>query len=154
VTLGMGVTGGQELAVQLRKLALGVRKKALLGVLKTAAVPIQGRAAELAPLDPVGEVHLKESIQVSVANQIGTQAGGRWEASDEFQAAVAIGPTRKAFYGLFVEYGTVKMGAKPFLRPAFDYGSDRTLTLIREGLWELLEQANTGAGIFAREAKQ
>jgi HK97 gp10 family phage protein len=152
VTLGLSVTGGEALAKQLRKLAVSVRKKALLGVLKTAAVPIQGRAAELAPLDPVGEVHLKESIAVSVANQIGTQAGGQWAASDEFQAAVAIGPTRKAFYGLYLEYGTVKMGAKPFLRPAFDYGTDRTLTLIREGLWELLEAANTGSGVFEREA--
>lgn len=153
--LGLGVTGGPELAAQLRLLGAAVRKKALIRVLKTAAVPIQGRAAELAPLDPRGEVHLKELIQVSVANQIGSSAGGQWQAdaADEFQAAVAIGPSRKGFYGLYLEYGTVKMSAKPFLRPAFDYGSDRALTLIREGLWELLEQANAGTGAFAREAE-
>jgi HK97 gp10 family phage protein len=151
--LGLGVTGGPELAAQLLKLSRGVRKRALTKVLKAAAVPIQGRAAELAPIDPVGEVHLKESIQVSVATQIGTMAGGQWAAADDFQAAVAVGPARKVFYGLYLEYGTVKMSAKPFLRPAFDYGSDRSLTLIREGLWELLEQANTGTGAFAREAE-
>jgi len=153
VKLGLGVTGGEDLAAQLRRLGASVRKKALIGVLKTAAVPIQGRAAELAPLDPRGQVHIKESIQVSVANQIGSMAGGQWAAADEFQAAVAVGPSRKGFYGLYLEYGTVKMSARPFLRPAFDYGSDRALTLIREGLWELLEQANAGAGAFAREAK-
>jgi len=153
VKLGLGVTGGPELATQLRALGAAVRKKALLGVLKAAAVPIQGRAAELAPLDPRGAVHIKESIQVSVATQIGSVAGGQWNAADEYQAAVAVGPGRKTFYGLYLEYGTVKMAAKPFLRPAFDYGSDRALTLIREGLWQLLDQANAGAGAFAREAK-
>jgi HK97 gp10 family phage protein len=153
VTLGLGVTGGEELAAQLRKLGAAVRKKALVGVLKAAAVPIQGRAAELAPLDPAGTVHLKEQMQVSVVTQIGSVAGGQWAAADEFQAAVAIGPSRKGFYGLYLEYGTVKMSARPFLRPAFDYGSDRALTLIREGLWELLEQANAGTGAFAREAE-
>jgi HK97 gp10 family phage protein len=150
--LGLGVTGGPELAAQLRTLGAAVRKKALIGVLKTAAVPIQGRAAELAPLDPAGVVHIKESMQVSVANQIGSTAGGQWNAADDFQAAVAVGPARKTFYGLYLEYGTVKMAARPFMRPAFDYGSDRALTLIREGLWQLLDQANAGAGVFRREA--
>jgi HK97 gp10 family phage protein len=151
--LGLGVTGGAELAAQLRTLSAAVRKQALIRVLKVAAVPIQGRAAELAPLDPAGNVHLKEWMQVSVATTIGTMAGGRWDPADEYQAAVAVGPARKVFYGLYLEYGTVKMGAKPFLRPAFDYGTDRALTLIREGLWQLLEDANAGAGAFAREAE-
>lgn len=151
MTLGLGVTGGPALAAQLRTLGAAVRKKALIGVLKAAAVPIQGRAAELAPLDPRGAVHIKESIQVSVATQIGSMAGGQWNAADEYQAAVAIGPARHTFYGLYLEYGTVKMAAKPFLRPAFDYGSDRALTLIREGLWSLLEDATAKRGRFEED---
>ncbi len=38
------------------------------------------------------------------------------EKPDEI--AVAIGPNKDAFYGLFVELGTSKMAARPFLAPA------------------------------------
>lgn len=33
---------------------------------------------------------------------------------------IGFGWRAKGFYGLFVEYGTKKSGAKPHLRPAFD----------------------------------
>jgi len=156
VTLGLTVTGGEALAKQLRALGAAVRRKALLRVLKTAAEPIRGRAAELAPIDPTSELDLKDWMVISATTQIGAAVGGEWQAAaaDEYQAAVAVGPARKVFYGRFVEFGTVKMSAKPFLRPAFDYGSDRALALIREGLWQLLDQANAGAGVFTPEAEE
>ncbi len=31
-----------------------------------------------------------------------------------------VGPNKHAFYGLFLEYGTRKMGKHPFVRPALD----------------------------------
>ena len=33
---------------------------------------------------------------------------------------IDIGPDEKSFYGRFLEFGTVKMSARPFLRPALD----------------------------------
>lgn len=150
MTLGLGVTGGTELAAQLRTLSAAVRRKALLPVLRAAAEPIRSRASELAPIDPTTELDLKDSIVVRAATTLG---GGRFDPTDEFQAAVAVGPSRQVFYGRYLEFGTVKMSAKPFLRPAFDYGTDRALSLIRAGLWELLEQANAGAGVFRQEAE-
>ncbi len=32
-------------------------------------------------------------------------------------AAAFVGPSRRAFYALFLEFGTVKMEARPFIRP-------------------------------------
>ncbi len=35
-------------------------------------------------------------------------------------SSIDIGPAKKDFYGRFLEFGTVKMSARPFLRPALD----------------------------------
>lgn len=37
-----------------------------------------------------------------------------------------------AFYGRFVEFGTSKMAAKPFLRPAYDAARARALKAVQE----------------------
>jgi len=151
VRLGLTVSGGEVLAANLRRLGDAVRRRALLGVLRAAAEPIRGRAAELAPLDPATPIDLKESMVISAATKIGSVAGGAWDAADPFQAAVAVGPARNIFYGIYQEYGTVRHSAQPFLRPAFDYGTDRSLAILRDGLWRLLEDANAGRGAFAPE---
>lgn len=146
--MGLQFSGGVELAARLRLLAESVRRRALMKVLRPAAEPIRGRASELAPIDPTTELDLKDWIVISAARKIGSVAGGAWDRADEYQAAVAIGPASKVFYGLFLEYGTVKMGPRSFMRPAFDYGAERTLSILRDGLWGLLDDANNNAGAF------
>ena len=39
-----------------------------------------------------------------------------------------------AEYAAYVEMGTRKMGARPFLKPAVEKGSDRLVQLLKEGL--------------------
>ncbi len=46
-----------------------------------------------------------------VAELVKTSAAG---------AVAAVGPTKDAFHGRFLEFGTSKMSARPWLRPAFD----------------------------------
>ena len=41
--------------------------------------------------------------------------------------------SQKVFYARFVEYGTVKMKAKPFLRPAFNASKSRMKSIIEGG---------------------
>ena len=41
--------------------------------------------------------------------------------------------SRKVFYARFVEYGTVKMRAKPFLRPAFNANKSRIKSILKGG---------------------
>jgi HK97 gp10 family phage protein len=78
-------------------------------------------------------------------------AGGQWQAADEFQAAVAVGPSKLAFYGIFQEYGTVEHPAQAFGRPAFDGSRDEALQILGEGLWQLLEDATNKTGRFEED---
>ena len=55
--------------------------------------------------------------------------------------------SQDAWYWRFVEFGTVKMSARPFLRPAFDMKKNDALTAIKTRLAERIEQA-------ARELKK
>jgi len=55
------------------------------------------------------------------------------------EAAIAVGPRQDFFYGIFLEYGTVKMSALPFMRPAFDSTRDEALTILKDELWALME---------------
>lgn len=129
--LGLSASGGAELARTLQALPNAVRRRAMLKLLRDAAWPIAGRAAELAPIDPTTKFHLKDWILISPLP----------EGTADAEAAVAIGPSAKAFWGYFIEFGTVKMSAHPFMRPAFDYGTERTLEILRAGTWDLLSEA-------------
>lgn len=45
------------------------------------------------------------------------------------------------FYGPFVEYGTVKMAARPFLRPAFDNGKGEAIQAMKSRIEARLKKA-------------
>ncbi len=49
--------------------------------------------------------------------------------------------SQDAWYWRFVEFGTVKMAASPFLRPAFDLRKNDALDAIKNRLAERIEQA-------------
>ena len=53
-----------------------------------------------------------------------------------FGVTQAIGPTKRAFYMRFLEFGTVKMPARPFLRPALDEERDAVVREVGRKLWE------------------
>ena len=49
--------------------------------------------------------------------------------------------SQDAWYWRFVEFGTVKMSARPFLRPAFDLKKHDALSAIKTRLAQRIEQA-------------
>ena len=49
--------------------------------------------------------------------------------------------SQDAWYWRFVEFGTVKMSARPFLRPAFDMEKHEAVTAIKTRLAQRIEQA-------------
>lgn len=51
------------------------------------------------------------------------------------------GLSQDAWYWRFVEFGTVKMAARPFLRPAFESKKHQALAAIKNRLSERIEQA-------------
>ncbi len=150
--LGLELEGAEELRAALLTLSKAVRRRALYEVLRPAADPIKWRMGELAPRQAgMGGGGLADSIEVSNATRIGSVAGGKWAAADEFQAAVAVGPTKEVYYAIFQEYGTVHHGAQPFGRPSFDNEKDQALEIIGKGLWALLEDATAKRGRFEED---
>lgn len=51
---------------------------------------------------------------------------------------------KHAFYGRFVEFGTARMAAKPFLRPAFDAAQPRAVSAVNAVLAAEMKRATTG----------
>lgn len=47
----------------------------------------------------------------------------------------------KAFYGRFIEFGTSRMPARPFLRPAFDAMQSRAVEAVEAKMFERLKEA-------------
>jgi len=50
------------------------------------------------------------------------------------QVTVDVGPTKKAWYGLFPELGTKHFPASPYLRPAIDENQDRVVAAVKSRL--------------------
>jgi HK97 gp10 family phage protein len=65
---------------------------------------------------------------------------------DELGGTATVGPVKKGFWALFLEFGTKRMGARPFIRPAFDSRANDVLNKYIEVARTELEAAYTGAG--------
>lgn len=141
----MQMTGWKELGARLRALPDAYTRTIVIDALKEAAEPMRARMAQLAPREP-GAPDLADNIGISVANRLGDVGGGRWEARHDEEHAVAVGPTKDFFYGLFQEYGTVHHRAQPFMRPAFDSESGKALTILTQELWKPLRDKAASTG--------
>lgn len=141
--IAMRFEGGEELARALNALPMALSRRVVLQALTEGAEPIRAKAERLAPWnrEPHPYGHLAQHIIVGTANRLGSVAGGRWERRDEDEHAVAVGPRKDFFYGIFQEYGTRFHGAQPFMRPAFDGETPKALGLIGQALWKALAKA-------------
>jgi HK97 gp10 family phage protein len=73
---------------------------------------------------PVRTGRLKRSIE---ASGIRTKDGIKH---------VAVGPGKDGYYGKFVEFGTVKMKAKPFMAPGYEKSKEKAMEEIEKNLKE------------------
>lgn len=113
--LRMKVEGGDEI---LRNLAL-----------------VADRAAELADeAVRAGAEVIRDEAAARVPQRTGTLYRSMTydKAPDQRKGRVAylIGPGKGGFYGLFLELGTVKMAARPFLVPALRSAAERAVAAI------------------------
>jgi HK97 gp10 family phage protein len=110
-----------------------IQGKRVIGksVLETGII-VEGQAKLLAPVDTG---RLAGSIITKVADGAGTRVEAPATIDDEIKA-----PTKKNMayvgtaleYAPYVEFGTVRMSAQPFLRPALDLARGRTLTIVKK----------------------
>lgn len=86
--------------------------------------------------------HLRDNIRVR-----------RARATTEGKVVFHI-DTGNAFWGYFLEYGTVNMGARPFMRPAFDAFREQAITVqigeLRGGIERVAKRVKKGRPMNAK----
>jgi len=115
------LTGFKEFAKALRELGPRVGRKHLRASTAKGAAVIRKEARALAPVD-TGE--MRKDIQIkrertsgdNVASYSVYTRGGKRSRL----AGKARNVDKDSFYWKFVEFGTVRMAAQPFMRPAFE----------------------------------
>jgi HK97 gp10 family phage protein len=124
--------GGEELAAILASLSPRVGTKVLREALFDGGEPMRAGAARRAPREP-GAPDMADHLAMAALRD------------RENMATIGIGPDDKAFfYDLFQELGTVRHGAQPFYRPAFDENIENSLGIIGRELWRALTARGFG----------
>lgn len=111
--------GGKLLESALKKLPGRVAKKVVKGATLKGAAVVRKDAKRRVPVD---SGKLKKAISAKKT------------AESPVSVTYSVGPTTKGFYGQFIEFGTEKKPARPFLRPAFDENQNEIVAKIEEGL--------------------
>lgn len=116
-----------------------VQVPVLRRTLLAAAEPMRAGMAARAPRGADPAPHIAEHILTKPLSP------SELEAVTDDSAGVELGPEKKFFYGYFWEFGTVKLPARPFMRPAFDAHQGEVLARVGSDL---------GAAILAAAAKE
>lgn len=114
------ITGLDALKKALAQLPKNIGKNVLRGAVNAGATEFKKEAVARAPMDSgvlkkaVYQKQIKEkSSDTQQTFYIGVRSGKRSKTTKK-------GLKLDAFYARFVEFGTSKMAAKPFMRPAFE----------------------------------
>jgi HK97 gp10 family phage protein len=133
--------GFRELEAALFDLKTATARNVALRALSRAVKPMHAEAVRLAPDDPAtGGWDLHSSVRIGTK---ATRGSGYRKLSP---VEVLMGPRIRHQH--LVEFGTAKMPAQPFMRPAWDNGKDRALRDVRAYLSEEIDKA------VARAAKR
>ena len=117
------IVGLKELDRALQELAWPAARRALRKGMRKGANVVRDEARAKAP-KKTG--NLKRKIRTRE----------RREEGGDMRFAVEV--PRSAFYGRFIEYGTSKMPARPFLRPAAENKTEAAVSAMRDALAEAI----------------
>ncbi len=137
------LTGAQQLSRQLQKMGAEMGGKALRSAAMSSMLPVLKTAISNAPINdrdykkvshkgnPLFPGYLKRNI-----------ARKGILSRDKRFVRVMVGPKPEAFYGTaFVELGTSKIPAQPWLEPALRSNKDLVVKKLRERLKKIIEKA-------------
>lgn len=122
--------GVNEILDKLKMLDQRMQNKAIKEALELAAVPIADDAVKTNSFtDRTGK--LRDAIKVG---DIKTSNGVKY-----ILIGVGKSDRSKAFYGKFLEWGTSKMSARPFMGPAYLANKDEAKAIIKATLGRYLK---------------
>lgn len=120
----VGMTGNDKVKAALEKKGAALDRGAKIAALGAGADVVVNEADRLAPY------------------RTGTLAGSiHWEesTSGEIEVDVSTGP--EAPYDIYQEFGTSRMAAHPYMRPAFENTKQEAADEVGAALWDILEAA-------------
>jgi len=127
VETSFNLTGDKQLERALKNVNKAAEGRALRKATKAGAEVIVQEARNKAP-------YKTGKLKRAIRSKFG-QARGRI-------VTVEIGPAPRAHYGGFLEVGTSRMPAQPFLRPAMDETKQEAVDILRAALYtELVREA-------------
>lgn len=124
------VAGMDELLRNLKTLPEKVQKRVLVGGVRAAAKPVLNEAKRLVPKDTgnlkksIGVTKLRTKKKSLVWFQVSTRKNGKYDG----------------WYGRFIEVGTAKMPAHPFMRPAFEKEGENAIIALKEYVAKRLDK--------------
>jgi len=156
----VSIEGLNELRIALRRLPEELQKNELAKAVRKGAQTTQADAVARAPFlmkpDPRRKSGLLKSAIKATAGRRNGNVGSAFvyvrmlakSQISKFKKAMAKAGKRvkgaanpdDPFYWRFVEFGTSKMAAKPFLRPAFEHTKMQAAERIKEALREGVER--------------
>lgn len=114
--------GTEEMIRNLENIKRRVLNKGMKSGIMAAAEIVRSSAAARAPRGRTGRLSGEMTIV--------------WEGR---RHRAKVGPSAAAFYGDFVERGTSKMAARPFLRPALDSNREECFAVMAKELKRTVE---------------
>lgn len=134
--------GFAEFEQQLREMAEGFRgdlvaRNTLVPSAKAAMESVLNSAKTKAPVgekprDDKNPIHMRDTIRLDA--RIPSEKDKRSDYVNETDAAIAVVSVKKSAVSLANEFGTSRMGANPFLRPALQENSQTVLTELKSQL--------------------
>jgi HK97 gp10 family phage protein len=115
------------------------QKNILVRTLKKAAKPIDDQASALAPVE-TGKLQVSVITGTKLTRR---QRSSAYKAGSLGVAEVHVGTAMSR--GLFQEFGTYKMPASPFMRPAWDANKGKAQDIIGTELWVEIRKATDRA---------
>ena len=148
----MKVEGLRECERALAELPKATGKNVLRRIAKGALQPMADDARVKAPDDPsTSAPDLPTSIVVSEKRTARAKkrsttrfVKGKFRASASTGIEMAMGPKSGGGvlnYATLQEFGTMKMAANPYMRPAWDSGAQKALDYIKDNLREAIDKA-------------
>jgi len=135
------VHGLAELERALMQLPEAVAGKALNGALAAGMGSIRKEAKNLIPVGTKAHyIGKKSKGKLVQPGHLSKQLRVRKLRNEKFSSMYALSFSAAGFYGMFHEFGTANMPARPILRPAFDNKKDQALERIKERLAANIER--------------